>query len=416
MLPSDPNAIVALLRDPMIPIDTLTAIRADYRDRFDVPDVQAALAAHKTSKQALLRHLAASDSKAVHLALAKNRNTPEEVLAELARNSHQAVRVAVASNKSTPLPVLLAMAQADPTAQVAKALAQNAALQSTEEGRAVTEHLAADVDARKPPKRATVKDRVAGLFASSPSRRELEALRNDSAATVRWAAIIRGYELGIFSLDMAGDFIRETPQARPLLEERWKETKDPRIADVMIAAGSDQLLAAAVGNGEISDPVQLEGIVLGKLVAACWAIATTVDLTADLLRYLSTVPSYSWEVWDPVSPESLRPGMVFTPIPNSSYPLGHVACHTQVIVALHPLTPPDILDRLVKARSRHVRAALAERPFSEGLDRLAHDKEPDVRAAVASSDGLTPDLRDILSNDPDPRVQDALRENPAGRA
>jgi hypothetical protein len=408
MLPDEPASIVALVTSRSTPSETLSAIRAEYRDRFDRPEIQAALAAHKTSKQTLLRHLATSDDKAVRLALAKNRNTPGDVLAELASDTQQGIRVAVAKNVSTPPDVLLVMATTEPTAQVAAALAGNASLASTRDGQAALEDLTTDIAARKPPKRASVKDRVESIFSSPHTPEELNTFRSDGSANVRWAAVIRGYELEIYPIAEVAELIRTTPQARPLLEERWRETGDPRIADAMIEAGSDETLAIAIKNGVINDPIQLEAIVLARLVAACWAIATTVELDEHLLRHLAAVPSYSWEVWDPVSPESLRPGMVFTPIANASYPLGHVACHTQAIVASHPLTPPDVLERLVKARSRHVRVALAQRPYEAGLERLARDKEPEVRAAVAVSTGLTPELRTLLQSDPDPLVQSAL--------
>jgi hypothetical protein len=416
MLPTDPEAIISLLSNRTTPSETLAAIRAAYRDRFDSPDIQAALAAHRTSKQALLRHLAASSSKAVRLALARNPNTPADIMGELAVDSHQPVRVAVAKSKSTPVSVLMDMAQAEPTAQVAKVLAGNSALRSTTEGQALAERLAEDGNARKRPRPASVKVRVDELFASNPTRKQLDALKSDKSASVRWAAVIRGYELGAFPPEAAVNLIRETPQARQVLEARWHETKNLRIADVMIEAGSDHILATAIRNDEITDPVRIEAIVHARLPASCWAIATTMKLTPELLRYLSLVPSFSWEVWDPLPAEDLRVGMVFTPIPNTSFPLGHVACHTQVIVALHPLTPRDVLDRLVKARSRYVRAALAERPFENGLERLAADKEPEVRAAVARSSGLTPAIRTLLEGDADPLVRAALLENPASRS
>ena len=413
MLPDEPASIVALLTSRTTPSETLSEIRAEYRDRFDLPEIQAALAAHKTSKQTLLRHLATSDDKAVRLALAKNRNTPGDVLREVASDAQQAIRVAVAKNVSTPPDVLLMMATAEPTAQVATALAGNASLASTPDGQAAIENLTTGIAARKPPKRARVKDRVESIFSSAHAPEELNTLRSDGSAHVRWAAVIRGYELETYPIAEIAELIRATPAARHLLEERWRATGDPCIADAMIEAGSDETLAAAIKDGVIKDPIQLEAIVLAKLVAACWAIATTVELDEHLLRHLAAVPSYSWEVWDPVSPESLRPGMVFTPIANSHYPLGHVACHTQAIVASHPRTPLDVLERLVKARSRHVRVALAQRPYEAGLERLARDKEPEVRAAVAASSGLTPELRAVLQGDPETLVQAALGGNRA---
>ena len=415
MLPSDPRAIIALLDSRRTAPETLVEIRAAYRDRFDAADVQAALAAHRTSKHVLLRHLAGSDARGVRLALAQNPNTPADVLGKLALDPLQAVRVAVATHASTPSDVLLAMAQSTPTAQVARVLADSAALRSTAAGRAAAARLAGELAASPSPKRATVKERVAALFASTPTRRELDALRNDGAANVRWAAVIRGYELGVCSLEVVAALFCETPQSRQLLAERWQETKDPRLIDVMIDAGCVNQLATAVRNGEITDPVHLEGIILAKLVEVCWAIATTVELDAVLLRYLSTVPILSRaEFYEEDLPKG--PGIVVVDMSQST---GYQPCvvqyHTQVIVALHPLTPPDVLDRLVKARSRHVRVALAQRPFDEGLERLARDEEPTVRAAVAASPGLTIALRNQFGEDSDPQVQAALRRNPAGR-
>jgi len=392
---------IDLLGARSTPSETLAEIRAAFRDRFDLPDVQAALAAHASSGQPLLRHLSTSEERPVRLALARNRNTPEDVLAVLAADAAQEVRAGVAANPSTPLPVLLAMVDAAPTAKVTQALRRNRRLQG--EGRAVLDRLPAP----QKPKRKSVREHVEEVLAGHRDG-ELAALREDPGATIRAAAHVRSVVLGEITPEQCAECARDNNQAKPLLREQWAAGQDARVLETLILSKSDSFVASVIREGTPLDPVLIESIVMARLPEACWEIANRLPLDATLLRHLAAVPSYGIDLYvTTVDFDDEQPvGVVVSP--GTPYPLdAHVTHHTQILVALHPETPDDVLDRLVTARSRYVRAALAERPYVAGLERLARDKEAVVRMAVARQESTPSPLLAELSADGDAEVRAA---------
>jgi len=102
-------------------------------------------------------------------------------------------------------------------------------------------------------------------------------------------------------------------------------------------------------------------------------------------------------------PEALSPGEIYND--------GFITCYPQVVVALHPLTRPETLKKMRKARSKYVRAALAQRPDLEALPGLAKDKESSVRVAVAAQTATPADILEALAMDAEREVRAAVQAN-----
>ena len=103
----------------------------------------------------------------------------------------------------------------------------------------------------------------------------------------------------------------------------------------------------------------------------------------------------------------LEPGEV--PVAGGGVPGRFVTCHSQVIVALHPLTREASLMKLRKARSKYLRDSLAQRPDLPALAVLVKVKDISVRIAAQEQTPAT--LLGELSLDPDSDARAAVHAN-----
>ncbi|MEI6373903.1 MAG: HEAT repeat domain-containing protein [Actinomycetes bacterium] len=143
-----------------------------------------------------------------------------------------------------------------------------------------------------------------------------------------------------------------------------------------------------------------------------WDLASNPSATAEELALAATAPSHShveyvWDEQAPDVPGQIRASGVTWEVGGDS-----VTRFPQILVALHPNTSADTLILLRKARSKHVRAALAQRPDLHALPILVRDKDPLVRRAVAEQEACPVELLAVLSLDPDIAVRSAASVHP----
>lgn len=87
--------------------------------------------------------------------------------------------------------------------------------------------------------------------------------------------------------------------------------------------------------------------------------------------------------------------------------------HFLSVLAAHPQASPALQERLAAHALETVRAGLAAAtPIAHLIRKLASDPDPFVRAALASSPHIPPDIQRLLFEKKDPRILQALLENP----
>ncbi len=352
---------------PSTPPQTLAALAKDAS-----PEVRATVArSHATSAETLTL-LAKDKSAEVRRQLALNRNTPTELLIKFASDKAKGVRLAAIRNPGAPLHAATVAAEATERA-----------------------------DAKKP---KSVSDRAEEILHGDFTPDVLAGYLDDKAMGIRIAAAIRGFEIGLLDAKTTAKHLKQQTEGDNRLFQHWQQTKDQRLIDVMIDARFDNALEA-VARDPATPLERLDQLFELKIPTVGWMIAQRPDLTADQLDVLATTPSHSYQSWEAPGPDELGIG--------EFYAGGFVSCHPQVIVALHPLTRDASLVKLRKARSKYVRAALAQRPDLDALPTLAKDKDATVRVAVASQGQTPAGLLGELSLDPDSDVRAAVHTNPA---
>jgi hypothetical protein len=327
-------------------------------------------------------------------AIARNPSTPSESL-KLLSTQHADVRAAVAGNPSTPHDLLVALAR-DKAKSVRAAIVSNPA--APEDVRSAALELNESTQAKKP----SVAERVESIYQDRLDTEDLQALLADKAMGIRIAAAVRGAELGILTPEESARLLKKEPQnngARQV-HARWSTTGDSTLFQVMFAGRFEDQLTAIAQDPET--PIEMVRTLFeAKIPGVAWFFATREEVTAEELDTLSTAPSHSYPMWS--EPEALSPGEIYND--------GFITCYPQVVVALHPLTPPETLKKMRKARSKYVRAALAERPDLDALPGLAKDKEASVRLAVAAQTATPAEILEALAMDPEKEVRAAVHAN-----
>ena len=427
VLSEDGNATVRakVARNLSTPPELLAAMAQD-------PDegVQMDVAANPNTPLAILDAFAQVDSSNIREGLSRNPNTPPEVLSRIltvrmedprtranpwwltaiARNpstpaeslwllstQHADVRSAVAGNPSCPPDLIRTLAR-DKAKSVRTAVASNPAAPQD------VSSSAQEANASARSKKPSVADRVDAIFQEDLDDQQLQLLLEDDAMGIRIAAAVRGAELGILTPEDCARLLRKEPQnngARQV-HARWSRTRDNILFQVMLAGRFEDQLTAVAQDPET--PIETVRILFeAKIPGVAWFFATREGVTAEELDALSTAPSHSYPMWS--EPESLRPGEIYND--------GFVTCYPQVVVALHPLTRAETLRKMRKARSKYVRAALAQRPDQEALPGLAKDKEVSVRVAVAAQAATPAEILEALAMDPEREVRAAVHANPS---
>jgi hypothetical protein len=426
VLSEDASAVVRsrVAENPNTPPELLAAMAQDSGET-----VRMAVAANPNTPLAILIAFARVDSSNIRESLGANPKTPSEVLSgilavemedprtranpwrllNLARNpstpveslrllstQHADVRAAIARNPSCPSDLLATLAR-DKAKSVRTAVADNPAAPA--DARSAAQDANASARSKKP----SVADRVDSMYQEGLDSEQLSALLEDRAMGIRIAAAIRAAELGILTPEDCARLLKQEPQNNGArhLHARWSTTGDNTLFQVMLAGRFEDQLTSIAQDPET--PIEMVRTLFeAKIPGVAWFFATREGVTADELDTLSTAPSHSYPMWS--EPESLRPGEIYND--------GFVTCYPQVVVALHPLTRSETLTKMRKARSKYVRAALAQRPDPEALPILAGDKESTVRAAVAGQTETSLDILEVLAMDPEREVRAAVHANP----
>ena len=425
VLAEDDNATVRtkVAENSNTPPELLAAMAQDPNDW-----VQMAVAANPNTPLAILLAFAQVDSSNIRRGLGVNPRTPSEVLSRIlavqmedprasanpwqlmgiARNpstpaeslrllstQHVDVRSAVAGNPSSP-PDLLSSLARDKAKSVRTAVASNPS--TPEDVRSAVQEAIASARSKKP----SVAERVESIFEEGLDAEGLQALLADKAMGIRIAAAVRGAELGILTPEESARLLKKEPQNNGArhVHARWSTTGDSTLFQVMLAGRFEDQLTAIAQDPET--PIEMVRTLFEATIpGVAWFFATRDGVTAEELDTLATAPSHSYPMWS--EPESLRPGEIYND--------GFVTCYPQVVVALHPLTRPETLKKMRKARSKYVRVALAERPDLEALPSLAKDKESVVRAAIAAQPATPVELLEVLAMDPEREVRAVVHAN-----
>lgn len=390
---SDPSVRIAAARNPGVPTEALGRLATDP-DQY----VRRIVATDSRMPADALACLARDVDSDVRAAAAANPSSPPEVLAALSKDKTAEVRRQVAFNLSTPPEVLDRLAR-DRAKGVRLAAARNPF--TSHESAHAAQVVTRKAKAKRP---TTVAERAEEILRTDLTPEDLESLMMDKAMGVRIAACIRGFECGLVDDEEAVRLLNRENRGEGQLLDRWRDTGDERLFSLMITGRFDDALLSIARDP--SAPAELLNQMFElKIPTVGWMIACRDDLTADQLDHLATVASHSFETWEVPEDGELLVGQVYSG--------GYIACHPQIVVALHQDTRPETLTRLRKARSKHVRAAVAHRPDLEALPVLAQDKDPVVRAAVASQPLTPSDLLNELSLDAHVDVRTAVHTNPS---
>jgi hypothetical protein len=330
------------------------------------------------------------------LALAANPKTPTDFLRLLATGDVE-VRSRVARNPSTPLDLLTKLSK-DKAKTVREAVVENTS--APDDLKEIALAITASARTRKP----TVAERAETIWHEELEPSSLASYLSDKAMGIRIAAAIRGAELGLIEPHQCAELISKEASGRGAsqLLDRWEATREDVILEVLLVGRFEDQLAR-IAQDPSSPVAVVRRLFDANIPGVAWYFATRDEVTPDELHALSTAPSHSFATW--TEPHSPAVGQVYSD--------GHVTCYPQVVVALHDATRQDTLIQLRKARSKYVRAALAQRPDPDALPLLAKDKESVVRAAVAAQPATPIDLLEALAMDPERGVRAAVHANPS---
>ena len=355
---------ICALRNPGLPALLLDEIVAAGNDEVRISVAESSRVAECPEAMDRLAHVAKSK---VRVALAKNSSVPESVLQVLANDKLKSVRDAVARNPNAP----------------------------------------SEAKSNKP---LTARERAAVVLAQDLTPHDIEVLREDKYHAVQVAAIIRGYELGFFSYQAALNLVNSYSRSvtSPLMDDvvdSWTRSQSPELLKLLPALQADQNFASAVSAGRCTEESKLLVLAELRLPLVCWAIANSEPLTEPLLRALADAPASSFRTDGENYSSSVSPGVIWAG--------DYVRRIPQVIVALHPDTPPDVIEELARARSKYVRAAVVSRDDLPDVLRakLAKDKQPIVRAACAGRENCTVDELARFALDPDVEVRRAAHDH-----
>ena len=143
-----------------------------------------------------------------------------------------------------------------------------------------------------------------------------------------------------------------------------------------------------------------------------WKVATKYPLTSEILTALSTSPAYRHSTYSDKK-EGLKLSFGEWAFYSSS---GYrVESHPAAIVAIHPLTPAEVVQKISKSSNQYLRGLFIEdeRLFSEeALKKGVKDKSEYVRSLVASHPKTSIEMLEQLASDKSAEVRSAVANNP----
>jgi hypothetical protein len=143
-----------------------------------------------------------------------------------------------------------------------------------------------------------------------------------------------------------------------------------------------------------------------------WKIANQYELDVELLVLLASSPAHRHSTYsESISAETLK----FGEWPFYSSNGYRIESHPSAIVAVHPMTPSEIRDKLKKSSNQYIRGLFIEdeRLFTlEFLKSSMKDKSAHVRTLVAAHPESTSQMLEFLASDNDPQVRTAIKMNP----
>ena len=181
------------------------------------------------------------------------------------------------------------------------------------------------------------------------------------------AAAMKAVQLGVMDAKDARKFLTASGERRGVAQWRaflFGDDDEPsdEWVDTAIRVKADRYFATSIWRRSAYTRSQVIAIAGGKLPMAAYAICIMEPLSPELLRALATAPSQSDKLGGYEVSETSLPGMLLSDDGN------FLTIYPQIIVARHPNTPGDVREKLLKARSSHVRDAAAL-----GVDHLLPD-------------------------------------------
>ncbi len=143
-----------------------------------------------------------------------------------------------------------------------------------------------------------------------------------------------------------------------------------------------------------------------------WKVATTYPLSPEILIALSTSPAYRHSTYKEKKEDLKLSFGEWTFYSSNGY---RVESHPAAIVAVHPLTPAEIVQKISKSSNQYLRGLFIEdeRLFSEvALKKAVKDKSEHVRSLVASHPKSSIEMLEHLAVDESAEVRTAVANNP----
>ncbi|MCX6459103.1 MAG: hypothetical protein NTZ03_02220 [Actinobacteria bacterium] len=401
------QALVA--SQPMATLDVINLVKASRNvevlralaSRADLPeDLRAKVIENlaKAETKAGQKNDAADDLYE-ELSDAGNGNTPPERLAELAKSKSAKVRLLIAARTDAPLDSLTSLA-ADKSAAIRREVALNTSCPQ------VARDILAD------DKTWDVREALTpgAIYSAVLTSEDVTSLLKQRIAELRLKGAMRAFELGLLSEASLRNRLPVSGRTISWVQERAYSTLSEPLRAVL---GTLELQPGyRIVIPETPGKVPIKRGSKGMDTHKAWDLASNPSATADELALAATAPShshveYEWDEQAPDVPGQIRASGVTWEVGGDS-----VTRFPQILVALHPNTSADTLILLRKARSKHVRAALAQRPDLHALPILVRDKDPLVRRAVAEQEACPVELLAVLSLDPDIAVRSAASVHP----
>lgn len=268
-------------------------------------------------------------------------------------------------------------------------------------------------------KTKTVEGRSEALQSEVIDQARYQELLGDKSIGIQVAATLRAAELGLITFVEAATFITKNSPSSSAPKNRWIEARmsafesegKAEYLDLVLELRGDQVLADKIHNApEAFTPELVLKISKAHLPITNWTIILRYDLTPELLDELAETPSWSYETYG-ASSTPLEFGQWETET-NSGY---RVVSYPQAIVAMHPLSRRETLEKLKKSRSQYVRGVLLNRPdfaTPEDFKKAVKDKDSYVRCVVAAHEKVPIELLEILAGDKDDQVRNLAASNP----
>ena len=268
-------------------------------------------------------------------------------------------------------------------------------------------------------KTKTVSGRSEALQDEVFDKAKYDELMKDKSIGIQTSATLRAAELGIITFKEAATFVAKHAPGTTAPKNRWVESrmetfkKDNNEAylDLVLELQGDQTLALLFMQDSVPfTPSQITKISKAHLPITNWRLAQKVPLTPDLLDELAETPSFSYDTYGSHE-EKLDFGQ-WAGETTSGY---RVASYPQALAANHPDTRRETLEKLKKSRSKYVRGVIFLRKditTAEDVKLAAKDKDGYVRCLVAQHELVTLPILEKLASDKDPEVRKVVCAHP----